>query len=153
MTITELLKVPLAFSFLTLSLMGCKTDDQSRLYQHYSSYSFEDTLINLDIAIAEHNYRIIHRSHIGKAVRDRGEPDYPLSTITSFCNITYAKEMMEINSDLINDMPCNVAVRESDNRVIVSTKLMDENTGLAGQNQFAQKINNNLKSIIEATIE
>lgn len=61
--------------------------------------------------------------------------------------------MMEINSDLINDMPCNVAVRESDNRVIVSTKLMDENTGLAGQNQFAQKINNNLKSIIEATIE
>mgnify|MGYP001942499617 CR=1 FL=1 len=63
------------------------------------------------------------------------------------------KKMMEINSDLINDMPCNVAVRETLNGVIVSTKLMNENTGLEGQNQFANKINKNLKSIIEATIE
>ena len=153
MTIKQLLKIPLAISFLTLSLMGCKTDDQTRLYQHHSSYSFEDTLLNLDIAIAEHNYRIIHRSHIGQAVRDRGEVDYPLSTITSFCNITYAKEMMEVNSDLINDMPCNVAVRETTDGVIVSTTLMDANTDLESQNQFANKINNNLKSIIEATIE
>lgn len=153
MTIKQLLKVPLAISFVTLSLMGCKTDDHDRLYQHHSSYSFEDTLLNLDIAIAEHNYRIIHRSHIGKAVRDRGEANYPLSTITSFCNITYAKEMMEINEDLINDMPCNVAVRETSSGVIVSTKLMDANTELDSQNQFAQKINTNLKSIIEATVE
>lgn len=92
MTITELLKVPLAFSFLTLSLMGCKTDDQSRLYQHYSSYSFEDTLINLDIAIAEHNYRIIHRSHIGKAVRDRGEPDYPYQPLPVFVTLHMLKK-------------------------------------------------------------
>ena len=153
MTIKQLLKVTLALSFLTLSLMGCNRDDQDRLYQHDSSYSFEDTLLNLDIAIAEHNYRIIHRSHIGQAVRDRGQPNYPLSTITSFCNITYAREMMEINSDLINDMPCNVAVRETTEGVIVSTKLMNENTDLERQNQFANKINRNLKSIIEATVE
>ena len=153
MTIKQLLKLPLALSFLTLSLMGCNHDDQDRLYQHDSSYSFEDTLLNLDIAIAEHNYRIIHRSHIGQAVRDRGQPNYPLSTITSFCNITYAREMMEINSDLINDMPCNVAVRETADGVIVSTKLMNENTALERQNQFANKINKNLKSIIEATVE
>ena len=153
MTIKQLLKLPLALSLLTLSLMGCNPDDQDRLYQHDSSYSFEDTLLNLDIAIAEHNYRIIHRSHIGQAVRDRGQPNYPLSTITSFCNITYAREMMEINSDLINDMPCNVAVRETTEGVIVSTKLMNENTDLERQNQFANKINRNLKSIIEATVE
>lgn len=61
--------------------------------------------------------------------------------------------MMEINSDLINDMPCNVAVRETANGVIVSTKLMNEMTPLASQNQFAHKINTNLKSIIEATVE
>ena len=153
MTIQQILKYPLALSFLALSLMGCETDDQNRLYQHHSSYSFEDTLLNLDIAIAEHNYRIIHRSHIGQAVRDRGEVNYPLSTITSFCNITYARQMMDINQDLINDMPCNVAVRETTEGVIVSTKLMNNNTGLASQNQFAEKINTNLKSIIEATVE
>lgn len=85
MTINQLLKVPLALSFLSLSLMGCdNSNGQNRLFQHDSSYGFEDTLLNLDIAIAEHNYRIIHRSHIGQAVRDRGEPDYPCLPLPAF---------------------------------------------------------------------
>ena len=138
---------------LSLQLTACSDLVENRLYQKQSEYSFEDTLLNLDIAIAEHNYRIIHRSHIGKAVRDRGETDFPLSTITSFCNITYAREMMDINPDLINDMPCNIAVREESNGVIVSTKLMQTNTPFPRQNKFASKINTNLTSIIESTIE
>jgi uncharacterized protein (DUF302 family) len=149
------LKLYIIISLILLPLMGCNSsnDSDERLYQHNSSYTFEDTLLNLDIAIAEHNYRIIHRSHIGQAVRDRGEQSFPLSTITSFCNITYAKEMMEINPDLINDMPCNIAVREQGNDVIVSTKLMQDNTPFPKQNNFAKKINNNLKSIVLSTVE
>jgi uncharacterized protein (DUF302 family) len=138
-----------------LLLTGCVNSDatDSRIYEKVSEYSFEDTLMNLDIAIAEHNYRIIHRSNIGQAIRDRGDSDFPLSTITSFCNISYAKEMMLINPDLINEMPCNIAVREQDQRVLVSSQLMDENTGALEQQAFAKKINNNLIGIIEATVE
>jgi len=153
MTIRSLLKIPAFFAFITLFLIACGQSNQDRLYQKYSSYNFEDTLLNLDIAISESNYRIIHRSHIGQAVRDRGDKEFPLSTITSFCNITYAKEMMEINPDLINDMPCNVAVRESKNGVLVSTKLMNDDTPNQQQNEFARRINNNLRTIIEATID
>jgi uncharacterized protein (DUF302 family) len=153
MTIRPLLKIPAFFLFLALLLTGCEQDTPSRIYQQHSNYGFEDTLINLDIAISEHNYRIIHRSNIGQAVRDRGEKDYPLSTVISFCNITYAKEMMEINSDLINDMPCIVTVREEKQGVIVGTKLMITNTENKRQNDFAKRINDNLKSIVEATIE
>lgn len=138
-----------------LLLTGCVNNDatDSRIYEKVSEYSFEDTLMNLDIAIAEHNYRIIHRSNIGQAIRDRGDIDFPLSTITSFCNISYAKEMMLINPDLINEMPCNIAVREQDQRVLVSSQLMNENTGALEQQAFAKKINNNLIGIIEATVE
>lgn len=60
---------------------------------------------------------------------------------------------MEINSDLINDMPCIVTVREEAEHVIVGTKLMLFNTENDIQNKFAIRINNNLKSIIEATVE
>lgn len=138
-----------------LLLSGCVSDNgaNDRIYQKVSDYSFEDTLMNLDIAIAEHNYRIIHRSNIGQAIRDRGDTDFPLSTITSFCNISYAKEMMLINPDLINDMPCNIAVREQDGSVLVSSQLMNEKMGTADQQAFAKKINGNLINIIEATIE
>jgi uncharacterized protein (DUF302 family) len=138
---------------ISLLLASCIEAEQlDRTYQKVSAYSFDDTLQNLDIAIAEHNYRIIHRSNIGQAIRDRGDSNHPLSTIISFCNISYAKEMMSINPDLINDMPCNIAVREQDDNVIISTQLM-ELTGSTQQRKFASKINNNLISIIEATIE
>jgi uncharacterized protein (DUF302 family) len=138
----------------SVCLSACqKTDTDSRIYEMESPYNFEDTILNLDIAISEYNYRIIHRSHIGQAVRDRGEEDFPLSTITSFCNITYAKEMMLINPVLINDMPCNIGVREDSGKVIVGTKLMLESVSNPDQKAFAEKINANLKGIIGATIE
>lgn len=146
-------KIPFIVVFIYLFLTACSSDTSSRLYQKMSNYNFEETLMNLDIAISEHNYRIIHRSNIGQAVRDRGEPDYPLSTVISFCNITYAKEMMQINSDLINDMPCIVTVREELSGVIVGTKLMTINGSNEQQNEFAAKINKNLRSIVEATVE
>ena len=153
MTIRPLLKIPAFFLFLALLLTGCEQSTASRIYQQPSNYDFEDTLINLDIAISEHNYRIIHRSKIGQAVRDRGDKDYPLSIVISFCNITYAKEMMEINSNLINDMPCIITVREEKQSVIVGTRLMVDNTDNKRQNDFAKRINDNLRSIVEATIE
>ncbi|NQY25653.1 MAG: DUF302 domain-containing protein [Piscirickettsiaceae bacterium] len=136
-------------------MSGCsqKDTDANRLYQQLSNYNFENTLLNLDIAISEHNYRIIHRSNIGQAIRDRGEEYYPLSTVISFCNITYAKEMMEINSDLINDMPCIITVREDTQGVIVGTRLMVDNTSDPVQNDFAARINTNLLSIVQETIE
>jgi uncharacterized protein (DUF302 family) len=135
-------------------LNGCQSTAPDRLYERISPYPFEDTLLNLDIAISEYNYRIIHRSHIGQAVRDRGDENFPLSTITSFCNITYAKEMILINPQLINEMPCNIAVRETTSKqVIISTKLMDETVDSPSERAFAEKINLNLRHIIDATIE
>jgi uncharacterized protein (DUF302 family) len=62
--------------------------------------------------------------------------------------------MMEINPDLINDMPCIAAVREAnDDRVIVSTRLMNESTGEQLQQDFAKKINQNLIGIVNATVD
>ncbi|PHS26391.1 MAG: hypothetical protein COA83_03300 [Methylophaga sp.] len=158
MTTKQSLKIHFIFIFIFIltCLTACNNVDETsnRIYQIITTeYDFEETLLNLDVAISEHNYRIIHRSNIGQAVRDRGEKDYPLSTVISFCNITYAKEMMEINSDLINDMPCIVTIREEKEGVIIGTKLMATNTNNDRQNDFAKRINKSLMLIIEATVE
>jgi uncharacterized protein (DUF302 family) len=154
MTTLRLLKLPILCAMLITAVVGCSKNDTSHIYLQYSDYSYEDTLLNLDLAISEHNYRIIQRSQIGQAIRDRGDKDFPLSTLTNFCNITYAKQMIEINSDLINEMPCTIAVRQEINKgIIVSTRLMNEQTNNQKQNEFSQNINNNLKSIIAATVE
>lgn len=151
MTILMRLKIPLICLCLIAAIAACQPKESDRRFQAVSPYNFAETMQNLDIAISEFNYRIIHRSDIGQAVRDRGDEDFPLSTIVSFCNITYAKEMMLINDDLINDMPCNVAVRETADGVIVSSRLMDETAGSDAQQNFAKKINNNVIKIIGAT--
>lgn len=153
MTTKQLVMIPILLALCLTVISGCSKNAPSKTYQLRSDYSFEETLLNLDLAISEHNYRIIHRSKIGQAIRDRGDKDFPLSTLTNFCNITYAKEMIEINSNLINEMPCTVAVREEAQHVLVSTRLLDEHTENEKQNEFALKINNNLKSIIAATVE
>jgi uncharacterized protein (DUF302 family) len=61
--------------------------------------------------------------------------------------------MMLINPVLINDMPCNIGVREDSGNVRVGTKLMLESVSNPDQKAFAEKINANLKGIIGATIE
>ncbi len=157
MTTIQSQKIPaiLMFILIFFSLTGCPSGSETAYhvsYEKYSNENFENTLMNLDIAISEHNYRIIHRSTIGQAVRDRGEKDFPLSTITEFCNITYAREMMEINPDLINAMPCRIAVREASEGVLVSTRLMDESVSNPKQVEFAKRINQNLKEIIADTV-
>ncbi len=151
MTILMRLKIPLICLGFFITISACQPSETDRRFQAVSPYTFSETMQNLDIAVSEFNYRIIHRSDIGQAVRDRGEQDFPLSTIVSFCNITYAKEMMLINDDLINDMPCYVAVRETSDGVIISSRLMDETAGSDAQQQFAKKINANIRKIIGAT--
>lgn len=153
--IKRVLFAPILGFLLSVTLLACdQQSDVDRHYQKTSPYSFNDTMMNLNIAISEFNYRIIHLSEIGQAIRDRGTEDYPLSTVVSFCNITYAHEMLEINPELISDMPCVVAVRETkDDKVIVSTRLMEEAVNNEKEQLFAKKINRDLKKIVGATVQ
>lgn len=153
--IKRVLFAPVLGFLLSVTLLACdQQSDVARHYQKTSPYSFNDTMMNLNIAISEFNYRIIHLSEIGQAIRDRGTENYPLSTVVSFCNITYAHEMLEINPELISDMPCVVAVRETkDDKVIVSTRLMEEAVNNEKEQLFAKKINRDLKKIVGATVQ
>lgn len=152
MTLLERLKIPAVMLLSMLIIIACQPANTNRIIEKNSPYNYQDTLVNLDIAISEYNYRIIHKSEIGSAIRERGDEDFPLSIVISFCNITYAKEMMLINERLINDMPCIITVRESNNGVIVGTRLMDENVSDKNQARFAARINDNLIKIMEATV-
>lgn len=133
-------------------IIACQPANTNRIVEKTSPYNYQETVANLDIAISEYNYRIIHKSEIGSAIRDRGEEAFPLSIVISFCNITYAKEMMLINEQLINDMPCIITVRESKEGVIIGSRLMDEKVANKKQAEFAARINDNLIKIMEATI-
>ena len=139
------------FMFLTTACSAEQVKSDPEIYQVVSPYDFEETLMNLDIAISEYNYRIIHRSHIGQAIRDRGHDDFPLATVTNFCNISYAHELLRMDMQMMARMSCEIAVWESDKGVQVASRLMDEHYGSAEIREFALRMNRNIIKIIEAT--
>lgn len=152
MTLFDHLKIPGILISSLFLIIACQQADTNRIIEKNSPYNYQDTLDNLDIAISEYNYRIIHKSEIGSAIRERGDEAFPLSVVISFCNITYAKEMMLINEQLINEMPCIMTVRETNDGVVIGTRLMDEKVANKKQAEFAAQINDNLIKIMEATI-
>ncbi|THK40309.1 DUF302 domain-containing protein [Methylophaga sp. SB9B] len=152
MTLIDHLKIPGILISSVFFIIACQPANTNRIIEKNSPYSYQETLENLDIAISEFNYRIIHKSEIGSAIQERGDEDFPLSVVISFCNITYAKQMMLINEQLINDMPCIITVRESETGVIIGTRLMEEKVADKEQAEFAAKINDNLIKIMEATV-
>ncbi len=139
------------FMFFTVACSAEQVNSDPEIYQVTSPYDFEETLMNLDIAISEYNYRIIHRSHIGQAIRDRGHEDFPLATVTNFCNISYAHELLLMDMQMMARMSCEIAVWEADEGVQVASRLMDEHYGSEEMRQFALRMNRNIRKIIEAT--
>mgnify|MGYP003625354501 CR=1 FL=1 len=108
MTLLERLKIPAIVISCVLLIIACQSANTNRILEKNSPYNYQDTLVNLDIAISEYNYRIIHKSEIGSAIRERGDKNFPLSTVISFCNITHAKEMMLINDNLSMICPASL---------------------------------------------
>ena len=50
---------------------------QTEYYKKTTIKLLSDIVDDAEFAITERNFRIVNRLHIGKAIRDRGYPDYP----------------------------------------------------------------------------
>lgn len=59
----------------------------SQIIQYYQAETqkpYDDVLAELEIAIAEHNFRITGHSQVGKVIRDRGTKTFQIMTPFSF---------------------------------------------------------------------
>ncbi|HKF95484.1 MAG TPA: DUF302 domain-containing protein, partial [Gammaproteobacteria bacterium] len=113
-----------------------------------STKSFDDVIFDLEFAITQRNFRITARNDIGRGIRQRGFKDFPQVIIIQFCNLTYAREALEIDPNFITHMPCRVAVYDHGERIRVSTTSLPENTDEPRVNAFSHKINIMLHNIL-----
>jgi uncharacterized protein (DUF302 family) len=117
------------------------------------SKSFDDVVFELEFAITQRNFRISARNDIARGIRARGIKDVPNTLIIHFCNLTFAREALEIDPLLITYMPCRVAVYEHGDRVVVSTMRLPEDMDDPRANAFARKINDMLNQIVNFAVE
>jgi len=122
-------------------------------YQQETQKPYDDVLAELEIAIADHNFRITGHSRVGKVIRDRGTKNFPEYDTLQFCNLTHAKTLLLMSPHAVSYMPCNIVMYEFDGKTIVKTHLLPVDTDNNDLNEFSKKMNKILKQIVDFAVE
>ncbi len=151
--------IKLLISAILLLISGCVSQIPatiSETFQYYQAETqkpYDDVLAELEIAIAEHNFRITGHSRVGKVIRERGTKNFPNYDTVQFCNLTHAKTLLQLSPHAISYMPCNVVIYDFDGKTIIKTHLLPTNTNNQQLNQFSEKMNLKLKQIVDFSAE
>jgi uncharacterized protein (DUF302 family) len=139
-----------------VALVGCAAQPRGEyipFYQVETAKTYADVIAELEVAIAENNFRITGHSRVGKVIRERENIAFPEYDTIQFCNLTLAKQILQMSPQAIRYMPCNVVSYEYGGKVIVRTHLLPEDSGNAELDGFAANMNHTLKNIVDFATE
>ncbi|MGY6275145.1 DUF302 domain-containing protein [Methylomonas sp. MgM2] len=122
-------------------------------YQVQTTKPYDEVLAELEIAIADHNFRITGHSRVGKVIRERGASNFPEYDTVQFCNLTLARTVLEITPHAVAYMPCNVVTYQFEGKTIIRTHLLPEHGDNTELNRFAADMNQQLKQIVDFAAE
>jgi len=115
---------------------------------------YEDVVDSVKFAISNHNFRITGGNNIGGAIAERHGLTFPLSEVVHFCNLEYAKTLIELAPDFVTHMPCTISIREDRDAVIVETKLLSKRSGDSETlGTMIDELNDLLKAIVDEATE
>ncbi|MDA1342965.1 MAG: DUF302 domain-containing protein [Proteobacteria bacterium] len=139
-----------------LFFAGCATQPPGEFVPYYQVEThkpYGDVLAELEVAIAENNFRITGHSRVGKVIRDRGTKGFPEYDTIQFCNLTEAKTILLMSPQAIRHMPCNAIAYQYQGKTIIRTHLLPTDTDTKALNEFSVKMNEVLKKIIDFAAE
>lgn len=122
-------------------------------YEAKTSKPYDDVLAELELAITEHNFRITGHNHIGSVIRQRDNIPFPDYDTLQFCNLTMARQMLEISPAAVAHMPCNIAVHSENGQVVITTHLLPTDGPDERLNAFFKGLNEKLKKIVDFAAE
>ncbi len=122
-------------------------------YQVGTVKPYDDVLAELELAITENNFRITGHNHIGSVIRQRDNISFPDYDTLQFCNLSLARQMLEMSPAAVAYMPCNVAVRSEKGKVIIVTHLLPTDGPDEKLNAFFRELNVKLKKIVDFAAE
>jgi uncharacterized protein (DUF302 family) len=143
-------------ALLALLLPACAAYRESEplYYQAQTATKpYADVLAELELAITERNFRITGHNKIGSVIRERDNIPFPDYDTLQFCNLTLARQMLEMSPEAVMYMPCNVTVRSQNGKVIVTTHLLPTDSPNPKMNDFARDMNQKLKQIVDFAVE
>ncbi|KAF3981956.1 MAG: DUF302 domain-containing protein [Methylococcales symbiont of Hymedesmia sp. n. MRB-2018] len=149
-------KKELIFATLFLIASCVSLPPNSEIVHYYlaeTTKPYDDVLAELKIAIAEHNFRITGHSRVGKVIRDRGTIPFAEYDTLQFCNLSHAKNLLQISPHAVSHMPCNIVTYQFNHKTLIKIRLLPINTHNTELNQFSEKMNPILKQIVDFAVE
>lgn len=126
---------------------------QPDIYERETRKPLSEVVEDAEFAIVERNFRVTGNLHIGKAIRERDGGDFPDYEVVLFCNLGYAREMLELNPEFVNFCPGRVTVRGAGAATIVSAPLLPQNTGDPRLDALMKKLNTFIREIVDYAAE
>ena len=134
--------------FIMLALTGC-ADEKRQFAEKTTDKAVAQILDDTEFAISERNFRINNRLHIGKAIRERGQSGFPDYEVILFCNLSYAKKMLELAPDFISYCPYRITIRDTGQHRIITASLLPNETPSKLLNAVTGEINSLVWEIVD----
>jgi uncharacterized protein (DUF302 family) len=133
---------------------GCSSEvdqhtNQAAHYQLTTEKALEEVLDDTIFAITERNFRITGHLHIGKGIRDRKNLGFPDYEVLLYCNLVYAKKMLELDPEMINSCPGRITVRQDDDKVVITAPLWPVDMDNEELKSHMQKMNVLVREIVD----
>ena len=133
---------------LVFFIAGCEKDRRDYL-QVSSDKPVLHILEDAEFAITERNFRINVRLHIGKAIRERGSTGFPDNEVILFCNLSYAKRMLELAPEYVRFCPQRLSVYDKGEERIIFASLYPEDSSNIALNKVTREVNTEVREIVE----
>jgi uncharacterized protein (DUF302 family) len=145
----------LIFALFMVLVAACarQPTESAHWYQAETAKPYDDVLAELELAITENNFRITGHNHIGSVIRQRDNIAFPDYDTIQFCNLTLARQMLEMSPAAVAYMPCNIAVRSENGKVVIVTHLLPTDGPDERLNAFFSEMNGKLKKIVDFATE
>lgn len=118
-------------------------------YEKKTGKSLQNILEDIEFAVTERNLRIVDRLHIGQGIRGRGYEDFPDYEIILYCNLNFARKMLELAPELVNTCPGRISVRQDNESYIISAVLWPEDNSNQQLNQLMYDMNVLVREIVD----
>lgn len=118
------LEQPAAVIAAIRTVLSAPASAQERYRVEIDGSSFAEVVADIEFAIGEHNFRLTGHNAIGAALAEREGQPFPPGTVLHFCNLDYARQLLEIDPDYLLHMPCRVAISAQADKIIVETTLV-----------------------------
>lgn len=128
-------------------------DFEQKIYTRFTDKPLQSVLEDIEFAITEKNLRITGRLHIGKAIRERGNKEFPDFEIIMYCSIRFAEEMLMHAPENITACPGRITVRSTEKGYLISATLWPEDTGIIELRKNTQNMNNLVRHIVDFAAE